>query len=304
MRNPFIIRQKMLLDFFNAHNKNYRETLGYDHSRSSCRRYEAVFCHLGEFLNLELGLADIRFRDIDETFVHKFDYWLRTEQGLRNNTVWMYMITFKHILSLARSCGLMCSDPFSGYRNRFEPVDRGYLTEKELAALIHLPIADETGRRVRDLFVFSAFTGLSYVDVKSLRWTNVRQMFDGRTWIVKRRCKTHTPSNIPLLDVPLQILERYGQPGTDPVFKVPCNSCCNQFLKRLGQECGIQANLTFHLSRHTFATLSLSKGMPIETLSSILGHTNIRTTQIYAKITNHKISEDMTVLAEKIRDLK
>ena len=304
MRNPFIIKQKMLLDFFRTHNKNYRETLGYNHSKSSCRRYEAVFCHLGEFIKRECGFADIRFTDINEAFVRKFDIWLRTEKRLQNNTVWMYMITFKHILSLARSSRLMRSDPFSGYRNRFEPVDRGYLTEKELATLIHLPIADETGCVVRDLFVFSAFTGLSYVDVKSLRWMNIRQMFDGRIWIVKRRCKTHTPSNIPLFDVPLQILERYGQPGTDPVFKVPCSSCCNQFLKRLGQECGIQAHLTFHMARHTFATLSLSKGMPIETLSSILGHTSIRTTQIYAKITNQKISEDMAVLAEKIKDLK
>ena len=304
MRNPFIIRQKMLLDYFSTHNKNYRDTIGYNHSKSSCRRYEAVCCHLGEFINREYGFADIRFKDINEAFVRRFDNWLRTEKRLRNNTVWMYMITFKHILSLARSCRLMRSDPFSRYRNRFEPVDRGYLTEKELAALIHLPIADGTGCMIRDLFVFSAFTGLSYVDVKSLRWMNVRQMFDGRTWIVKRRCKTHTPSNIPLFDVPLQILERYGRPGTDPVFKVPCSNSCNQFLKRLGQECGIQANLTFHMTRHTFATLSLSKGMPIETLSSILGHTSIRTTQIYAKITNQKISEDMAVLAEKIRDLK
>ncbi|MCR5709171.1 MAG: site-specific integrase [Bacteroidales bacterium] len=294
-------KQEMLLYFFKRHNEDYRKMVGYGRSERSCQRYEVVARHLKDFIRQIYSLPDIRFRYITINFINKFEVWLRSEKRFRNNTVWVYMITFKHILTLARSSGMMRSDPFSGYKNRFEQVDRGYLTEGELGALIRLPLEPGTGRTVRDLFVFSAFTGLSYSDVKALRWVNVKQMFDGKTWIVTRRRKTNTPSNIRLFDVPLRILERYGRPGEDTVFKIPSNSCCNGYLMDFAARCGIQTRLTFHIARHTFATLSLSKGMPIETLSSILGHTSIRTTQIYAKITNQKISEDMESLAEKIK---
>jgi len=297
-------KQELLLYFFKKHNEDYRKMVGYGRSQRSCQRYEVVARHLRDFIKQEYNLPDIRFRYITRHFINKFEIWLRSCKKFRNNTVWIYMITFKHILSLARSSGMMRSDPFAGYKNRFEQVDRGYLTEHELAALMQLPTEPGTGRTVRDLFVFAAFTGLSYSDVKALRWANVKQMFDGKTWIVTRRRKTNTPSNIRLFDVPLRILERYGEPGRDPIFSIPSNSCCNDYLIGFAEQCGIQTRLTFHIARHTFATLSLSKGMPIETLSSILGHTSIRTTQIYAKITNQKISEDMESLAEKIKSFE
>ena len=146
--------------------------------------------------------------------------------------------------------------------------------------------------------------GLSYADIRALRWENIRTLFDGKTWIVTRRRKTGTPSNIPLLEIPQRILDRYGRQDAEAVFDIPSNNCCNEYLNALGQHCGIRLRLSFHIARHTFATLSLSKGMPIETLSSVMGHTNIRTTQIYARITNQKISDDMTQLGEKINYLE
>ena len=170
--------------------------------------------------------------------------------------------------------------------------------------LLKFNTENATQRLVRDMFLFSVFTGLSYTDIKSLRWENVRTMFDGQTWIVTRRRKTRTPSNLLLLDIPRTILARYGNREAPYIFRIPSNNCCNDYLVEMGRNCGISTRITFHIARHTFATLSLSKGVPIETLSSILGHTSIRTTQIYAKITNQKISEDMTALAEKIKDLK
>ena len=297
-------RQEMLLYMFNKHNEDFRKMVGHGRSNKTYQRYDVVYRHLRAFIRSRYRLEDIRVKDVTIHLINAFEQYLRTTAGLRNNTVWIYMITFKHIISLARAAGSILSNPFATYKNRFEQVERGYLTEEELQRFMSLEVEDGTPRLVRDLFVFSAFTGLSYTDIRNLRWDNLRQLFDGQTWIVTRRRKTRTPSNLLLLDIPRTILARYGNREAPYIFRIPSNNCCNDYLVEMGRNCGISTRITFHIARHTFATLSLSKGVPIETLSSILGHTSIRTTQIYAKITNQKISEDMTALAEKIKDLK
>ena len=297
-------RQEMLLYMFNKHNEDFRKMVGHGRSNKTYQRYDVVYRHLRAFIRSRYRLEDIRVKDVTIHLINAFEQYLRTTAGLRNNTVWIYMITFKHIISLARAAGANLSNPFATYKNRFEQVERGYLTEEELQRFMSLEVEDGTPRLVRDLFVFSAFTGLSYTDIRNLRWDNLRQLFDGQTWIVTRRRKTRTPSNLLLLDIPRTILDRYGNHDADYIFRIPSNNCCNDYLVEMGRSCGIATRITFHIARHTFATLSLSKGVPIETLSSILGHTSIRTTQIYAKITNKKISQDMHVLAERIKDLK
>ena len=297
-------RQEMLLYMFHKHNEEFRKMVGYGKSQKSYQRYDIVYRHLRTFIRSRYFLEDIRVKYVTIHLINAFEQYLRVTLGLKNNTVWVYMITFKHIIALARAAGAIRSDPFSTYKNRFEQVERGYLTEEELQRLMLEPLEEGTRRRVRDLFIFSAFTGLSYTDIRNLRWDNVREVFDGETWIVTRRRKTHTPTSLLLLDIPRQILERCGDRSTSYIFRMPSNNCCNDYLIDLGRQCGIATRITFHIARHTFATLSLSKGVPIETLSSILGHTSIRTTQIYAKITNKKISQDMNTLADKIKSLK
>lgn len=297
-------RQEMLLYMFHKHNEEFRKMVGYGKSQKSYQRYDIVYRHLRTFIRSRYFLEDIRVKYVTIHLINAFEQYLRVTLGLKNNTVWVYMITFKHIIALARAAGAIRSDPFSTYKNRFEQVERGYLTEEELQRLMLEPLEEGTQRRVRDLFIFSAFTGLSYTDIRNLRWDNVREVFDGETWIVTRRRKTHTPTSLLLLDIPRQILERCGDRSTSYIFRMPSNNCCNDYLIDLGRQCGIATRITFHIARHTFATLSLSKGVPIETLSSILGHTSIRTTQIYAKITNKKISQDMNTLADKIKSLK
>ena len=196
-------------------------------------------------------------------------------------------------------------DPFATYINSYIYVDRGYLSEEELTRLMEMNNCSDMAARVRDLFLFSAFTGMAYVDIKQLRKEHVRKMFDGHWWIVKRRQKTGVESSIRLLDVPLQIIWKYWETGEDGrLFTIPSNSCCNVHLKRIAQQCRIRGKLTFHIGRHTFATMALNRGMPIESLSRILGHTNIRTTQIYAKITDKKISEDMAILADSLTQVE
>ena len=295
-------RSDTLLSLFDRHNEEYRALIGHGRSFKSYKRYEVVFRHMQVFLKGR-KLERLRLVEVTPDLVRDFERYLRIEMKLKNNSVWVYMITLKHVLSLAVATGKISSDPFAGYRNRFEQVDRGYLTETELLQVMNHPLEPGTQRLVRDLFVFAAFTGLSYVDMKKLRWENIRTMFDGKSWIVIRRTKTNTPSNVLLLDIPLQILERHGDREGAHVFRIPSNNCCNAYLYMLERACGIPTHITFHIARHTFATLSLSKGVPIETLSSVMGHTSIRTTQIYAKVVNEKVGEDMSRLADKLRHL-
>ena len=159
--------------------------------------------------------------------------------------------------------------------------------------------------QVRDVFLFSCYTGLSYVDVKDLKASEICTSFDGKLWIMKHRQKTDTPVNVPLLKIPLAILKKYeGQLPKGELLPVLSNQKLNSYLKEIGDLCGINKNITFHLARHTFATTTtLSKGVPIETVSKMLGHTNIETTQIYARITNEKIRKDMSLLEDKLGDI-
>ena len=297
-------RHEMLLYLFNKHNEDFRKMVGFGRSLKSYQRYDIVYRHLRAFIRVHYRLDDLRVKYVTISFINAFEQYLRVDLGLKSNTVWIYMISFKHIMALARAAGLIRSDPFITYKNRFRQVERGYLTEEEIQRVLEYAPVNAMEALVRDLFVFSVFTGLAYADVKALTWDNVRTLFDGQTWIVTRRRKTDTPSNILLLDIPKQVMARHGDRQSSRIFPIPSNNCCNEYLVGIGRKCGIPTRITFHIARHTFATLSLSKGVPIETLSSILGHTNIRTTQIYAKITNKKISEDMTALAEKIKNLK
>jgi len=290
-----------LLEYFARHNARFAAKVGNSRVRGTFARYQTVYMHVARYIRESRRQEDIALSSLRGSFVQGFDTYLRVKRGLSPNTVWGYMITFKHILTLAREEGRMRVNPFASYINSYTPVDRGYLSEEELVRLMQEPAATSVEEIVRDLFLFSAFTGLSYIDIKNLREENLRQLFDGNWWIVTRRHKTRVESDVLLLDVPLRLIEKYR--GTLPdgrLFPVPSNNCCNEHLHLLERRCGFRTHLTFHVGRHSFAMLALNRGMPIETLSSVLGHTSIRTTQIYARITNKKISQDMTVLAERL----
>jgi len=159
--------------------------------------------------------------------------------------------------------------------------------------------------QVKDIFVFSCFCGLAYIDVKNLRDNNIRTSFNGGMWIMGKREKTGVSFSIPLMEIPKLILDKYK--GTLPdghVLPVISNQKMNAYLKEIGDVCGINKNLTFHLARHTFATLTLTKGVSIESVSKMLGHTNIQTTQIYARITDRKVGDDMALFADKLKGME
>lgn len=294
-----------ILMFFEHHNHDFAARVGYGRSIGTLDKYRVVKKHLTSFIWDRYGKKDISLDGIRPQFVLDFDAWLRRKRGLAPNSVWGYMITLKHIIALAQNEGLIAINPFAFYVNRYTSVDRGFLTEDELLLLVNANELTLSKELVRDIFIFSAFTGLAYIDIKELQSSNLQKLFDGNYWIIKRRKKTNTESSVQLLDVPLQLIMKWKGISTgNHLFPVPSNNYCNKILKQLALQCGIKRKVTFHVARHTFATMAINRGVPIESLSSILGHTNIRTTQIYAKITRKKISEDMSLLAQGLTEVE
>lgn len=197
--------------------------------------------------------------------------------------------------------GVLHHDPFANYHFHLELVDRGFLTDEEILKIVNKKLTIPRLSLVRDIFIFSCFTGLSYIDVANLTPEHLVNM-DDKPWIMTKRQKTNVESNILLLDIPKQIIAKYSNKThhDGKLFPVLSNQKMNAYLKEIADICGIGKNLTFHMARHTFATMSLSKGVPMESVSKMLGHTNIKTTQIYARITNKKIEHDMEELAGKL----
>ena len=300
------VKRETLLKLFEQHNEEFIKKVGHSRVQGTYNRYRTIYKHLCEFVPKVYRRDDIPLKELNLTFINNFEYFLRTEKKCRTNTVWGYMIGLKHIISIARNSGALPFNPFAGYINSFESVDRGYLTEREIQTLMEVPVKSGTCELVRDLFIFSVFTGLAYADVKALTTDRLQTFFDGNLWIITRRRKTNTESNIRLLDVPRRIIEKYkGLSKDDHVFPVPSSSRCNVILKELGRQCGFKIRLTYHVARHTNATtVLLSHGVPIETVSRLLGHTDLKTTQIYARITNQKISSDMEVLSHKLEKME
>ena len=300
------VKQETLLKLFEQHNAEFAKKVGHSRAKGTFQRYITVCKHLHEFIPHTYKREDIPLKELNLTFINDFEYFLRTEKRCRTNTVWGYMIVLKHIVAIARNDGRLPFNPFAGYINSPESVDRGYLTKSEIQTLMDAPMKNAYHELIRDLFVFSVFTGLAYSDVKNLTTDNLQTFFDGNLWIITRRKKTNTESNIRLLDVPRKIIEKYrGLAMDNKVFPMPSNTTCNKILKEIGRQCGIKTHLTYHVARHSAATtILLSNGVPIETVSRLLGHTNIKTTQIYAKITNQKISQDMEILSHKLEDME
>ncbi len=216
------------------------------------------------------------------------------------------MQTFRMIIIKAKNNGWIFADPFINYKIHLKRVDRGYLTETEIKKILKKQFTCKRLEQVRDIFIFSCFTGLAYIDVRNLTKDNIQTSFDGKLWIMTARQKTDTTVTVPLLKVPQAILKKYeGTQADGRLLPVLSNQKLNSYLKEIADLCGITKTITFHLARHTFATtMTLAKGVPIETVSKMLGHTNITTTQIYARITNDKIGRDMQALSGKLGEIE
>lgn len=290
-----------LLKLFDKHNDDVEALVGISKSAATLQKYKVTRKHLANFIKSKHSVSDYAIKSINDMFIRDFEVYLLTKVNLSHNTMAKFMQFFKRIIILARNNGIIVHDPFVNYKIQLKKVDRGYLTEKELNKIIQKTFPTKRLEQVRDIFIFSCFTGLAYIDVKELKKEDIRTSFDGNTWIMTQRQKTKIDVNVPLMDIPKIILDKYkDELLDDKVLPVLSNQKMNAYLKEIADLCGIKKNLSYHLARHTFATtVTLSKGIPIETVSKMLGHTNIETTQIYARITNEKISKDMEGLSSK-----
>ena len=309
VRNAFLgysTKQSTLLELFKTHNEDAQKLLGISKTGATLSKYDRAYRRLGEFMQAKYKITDIALKEINYKFVTDFETYLRTVSKCNENTTAKFLQMLRMIVIVAKNNGWIFNDPFSNYKIRQKRVDRGYLTDQEIQTIMEKKFGSIRLEQVRDVFIFSCFTGLAYIDVKQLTGNNICTSFDGKQWIMTHRQKTDTPVNVPLLNIPLTILKKYeGKLPKGQLLPILSIQKMNAYLKEVGDLCEIDKELTFHLARHTFATtITLAKGVPIETVSKMLGHTNIKTTQIYARITDSKISNDMQALAGKLQGIE
>ena len=288
------------LEFYDKYLEDVKSQVGNGKTIATYHKYSAAKKHFVNFLNVKYGRKDLMPKELTHVVIHDFDIYLRTVILLKPNSATKTLKFFKTVVIFAQKCGIMTHDPFVNHHFHLESVDRGFLTDDEIKRMMDKEFATPRLEAVRDIFIFSCFCGLAYIDVVNLTLDNIVTL-DGKKWIMTKRQKTNVASNILLLDIPLAIIEKYkGKAKNGKLLPILSNQKMNGYLKEIADLCGIKKRLTYHLARHTFATMTLSKGVPIESVSKMLGHTNIKTTQIYARITNKKIEQDMLALAEKL----
>ncbi|WP_165045272.1 site-specific integrase [Dysgonomonas sp. ZJ709] len=299
--------RKTLLQYFTLHNEQYKLKVGKTTSQITYSRYELTKERVEEFIKKEYKLSDILLPEIDFLFVEKFYLSLRNDHDCSNNTAMKFIQRFRSVFTFSINLGAEVKiNPFANFKFHNEKVHRQVLTQEEIDTIYRKEFLTERLSQIRDVFIFMCYTGLSYIDVARLTEDSVKTAFDGHQWIMIQRQKTSVPSNIRLLDIPLEIIERYkGQQTKGQLFPVCSNQKMNEYLKEIAIICGINKPMTCHIARHTFGTtVTLANGVPIETVSKMLGHTDIKTTQIYAKIVDQKLSSDMDSLAETYRSRK
>lgn len=289
-----------LLSLFELHNESIKKQVGISKSATTYRKYETTRKHLQGYLYTKC-LEDIILENINHAFICGFEVYLRVTAHCAHNTTAKFLQFFKRIIILALNNGYVTKNPFSEYQIKLQKVDRGYLTKEELQKIIEKKFDIKRLELIKDLFVFSSFTGLSYIDIKNLSKDHLYIAHDGNLWLRMNRNKSGETTNVRLFNLPKSLISKYDNPDSNYLFPVPSNQKVNAYLKEIADVCGIRKNLTFHVARHTMATtVCLANGMPIESLSKVLGHTNIKTTQLYAKITDEKLSNDLAILKAKI----
>jgi len=297
-------RVRMLVPIFQDHNNKIKELVGKEYAPGTLERYKTSLSHTIDFIKWKYNSSDIDINRIDHSFITDYEFYLRSVRNCANNTAVKYIKNFHKVVKICLDNDWITKNPFSNYKVKLVEVEREFLSELEIQSLINKDFSIERLELVRDIFVFSCFTGLAYVDVKNLTLNNINFGIDGEKWIFTHRQKTETASKIPLLPIPEMLIEKYKTHpqclNQNKLMPILTNQRMNSYLKEIAAVCGINKELTFHIARHTFATtITLSNGVPIESVSKMLGHKNIQTTQHYAKVLDRKVSEDMKVLKNK-----
>ena len=294
---------RSVMDIISYHNEDMKGKLKW----GTQKNYFTTQRYISNFILKTYNSTDMFLKELDYDFIIRFEKYLRAyipqdhHKKMGNNTVMKHIERLRKLINLSFKLGWMVSDPFANFHAKFIKTERGFLSLLELQEIEKKNFTIPRLQLVRDLFVFSCYTSLSYIDAINLRAENIRIGIDEELWIYYNREKTTKPIHIPLLPKALDIIEKYKDNSKailqGRIFPKISNQKLNSYLKEIADVCGIEKNLTFHIARHTFATtVTLSNGMPIETVSKLLGHSKIATTQIYAKVIESKVSDDMNRL--------
>lgn len=297
-------KSRYLIEIFKDHNKKVEALVGDEFAKGTLCRYQTSLKHTQDFLAWKYNLLDIDIKKVDHAFITEYEFYLRSVRKCANNSAVKYIKNFGKIIRICLANRWLTYNPFLNYKSKVKKVDRVYLTNCELQDMANKVMATERLTQVRDIFLFCCFTGLAYADVKKLRRSDLIIGIDGEQWISIKRQKTDTPSRIPLLPAADALMRGYADhpqcENSGRVLPVLSNQKMNAYLKEIVDVCGINKPITFHIARHTFATtVTLLNGVPIESVSKMLGHTNIQTTQHYAKILDIKVGADMALLRKK-----
>jgi len=289
-----------LIKLFEEHNEEYKARVGIDRVIETYEYYVRSCELLGKFIMQEYKTEDVMLKSLNMAFLDAYDIWLRTERNMAQSTLSGHIINLKKMTTRAVNQGTLKRDPFLTYHPEQPPKVSRHQELDQLKELMKCHIENRTLCRIRDWFVFSTFTGLAYADLKRLSTEHLKQADDGSWWIHIKRKKTSTDCPVRLLEIPLKIIEKYRHERKgDRIFNVYDRGYLNKKLHEVEALCGIDY-ITFHMARHNFGThVTLSMGVPIETVSRMMGHKSITTTQIYAHVTDKKVDEDMKLLKQR-----
>lgn len=289
-----------IMNVFKQHNKNMKSLIGIEYSKGSYKNYITTIKHLKNYIKTKFNTDDISLNKLNYDFVYNFSHYILLNTKCTHNGMMKHIQRLKKITNFCIKNNYITNDPFISFKIKFKKSNRVYINNEELYILKNIKL-NKSLNKIRDIFLFACYTGLSYIDLYNLNIKNIQIGDDNLKWIFIKRHKTDIPSNVPILPPALIILNKYKtQNNINGIFPMISNQKTNIALKEIARLCNFNKKLTFHCARHTFATtITLTNGVPIETVSKMLGHNNIKTTQIYARVIDSKISADMMKLRQK-----
>ena len=296
--------ERFLIPIFEEHNSNMEKLIGKEYVIATLKNFKTCLAHLKDFLWRFHKKSDINIQKLEPSFLNDFDFFLRTKSNINNNSAVKHTKNLGKILKICYQNNWIEKDLVMFYKGRFQEVNVNFLTEEEINTIMNKEFSGKGLDLVRDMFIFSCYTGLAYIDIYNLKKEQLSIGIDKTLWIITNRQKTGNSSNIPLLPIAEEIIKKYENhpsvSNSGKLLSVYTNQKVNEYLKTIAENCDINKKLTFHCARHTFATtVTLANNVSIESVSKMLGHKSIKTTQHYAKILDKKVSADM----EKLKNL-
>jgi integrase len=294
-----------LLSAFRQHNEHIRQLVGREYAPATLTRFKTALAHTADFISWKYGLPDLELKELNYEFVKDFEFFLKSQRNCAHNSAMKYISNLRKIVLQCVLKGWLPGNPFPGFKMKLKEVRRIPLSAAELRSVSVTSLPSERLRQVRDVFLFCCYTGLAWIDVFQLTTDHIVSGTDGETWLQTSRQKTDAPTQLPLLPAALSIIRQYRDHPKcrlrKVVLPVLSNQKMNLYLKEIAQACGMSKRLTFHIARHTFATtVTLANGVPLNTVSKLLGHRSVQQTEHYAKLSIEMIREDMAALRKKL----